>query len=135
MIIFNSFLKPWKQDFKIGRGRPENVRRNEIMEYMNLRKVYADFDETKHNKRKNKKTEGSNTEKKQTTGKTNDRNVCRHPGTHPWSECSLNPQSKNNHMNPRNPSYCGGRNTGRVETEDEADFKRGVAVATSVDRN
>ncbi len=35
MIIFNSFPEPWKRDIKIGRGRPENARRNKIMEYMN----------------------------------------------------------------------------------------------------
>jgi len=36
MFIFNSFPEPWKRDFKIGRGRPENADRKNILEYMNL---------------------------------------------------------------------------------------------------
>jgi hypothetical protein len=113
MIIFNSFPEPWKRDFKIGRGRPENFTRSAIMEYMNLRKSYADVDEEKHRKRKSDKGENSNANKKKTTGKPNGGNVCRHHGTHPWNECSLNPQSKNYHMNPRSPFYRGGRGGGR----------------------
>ena len=114
MIIFNSFPEPWKRDFKIGRGRPEGATRAEIMEYMNLRKTYADADEAKHKKRKNEKNETANTSnKKKQSGKPAEKNLCRHHGTHPWSECSLNPQSKNYHMNPRSPFYRGGRATGR----------------------
>jgi hypothetical protein len=59
MIIFNSFPEPWKRDFKIGRGRPEGATRGVIMEYMNLRKTYADADEVKHKKRKHEKNETS----------------------------------------------------------------------------
>ena len=113
MIIFNSFPEPWKRDFKIGRGRPENATRNEIMEYMNLRKSYADADEVKHKKRKNEKNEAPTSNKKKQTGKPSEKNICRHHGTHPWSECSLNPQSKNYHMNPRSPFFRGGRGAGR----------------------
>jgi hypothetical protein len=113
MIIFNSFPEPWKRDFKIGRGRPEGATRNAIMEYMNLRKTYADTDEVKHKKRKNEKNEPSTSNKKKLTGKSKEKNICRHHGTHPWNECSLNPQSKNYHMNPRSPFYRGGRGTGR----------------------
>jgi hypothetical protein len=39
----------------IGCGCPENATRATIMEYMNLRKTYADTDEVKHKKRKNEK--------------------------------------------------------------------------------
>ena len=113
MLIFNSFPEPWKRDFKIGRGRPENFTRSAIMEYMNLRKTYADVDEAQHKKRKNDKGENTSSNKKKQTGKPNDKNVCRHHGTHPWSECSLNPQSKNYHMNPRSPFFRGGRGGGR----------------------
>ena len=113
MIIFNSFPEPWKRDFKIGRGRPENATRGTIMEYMNLRKTYADADEAKHKKRKNEKNETNTSNKKKQTGKPNEKNICRHHGTHPWSECSLNPQSKNYHMNPRSPFHRGGRGPGR----------------------
>ncbi len=114
MIMFTSFPEPRKRDFKIGRGRPKNVRCNKIMEYMNLRKTYVDVDETKHNKRKNEKNEGHNKVKKKNSGENNERNVCRPHGTHPWSECCLNPQSRNHHMNPRSPFYRGGgRTSGR----------------------
>ena len=113
MIIFNSFPEPWKRDFKIGRGRPETATRSAIMEYMNLRKTYADADEAKHKKRKNEKNETNTSNKKRQTGKPAEKNICRHHGTHPWSECSLNPQSKNHFMNPRSPFYKGGRGTGR----------------------
>ena len=113
MIIFNSFPEPWKRDFKIGRGRPENATRNEIMEYMNLRKSYADANEVQHKKRKNEKNEAPTSNKKKQTGKPSEKNICRHHGTHPWSECSLNPQSKNYHMNPRSPFFRGGRGAGR----------------------
>lgn len=114
MMIFNSFPEPWKRDFKIGRGRPENATRAEIMEYMNLRKTYADSDEAKHKKRKSdNKNDSVGANKKKSLGKTNEKNVCRHHGTHPWSECSLNPQSKNYHMNPRSPFFRGGRGNGR----------------------
>jgi len=114
MIFFNSFPEPWKRDFKIGRGRPEGATRAEIMEYMNLRKTYADADEAKHKKRKSEKNETANTSnKKKQTGKPAEKNLCRHHGTHPWTECSLNPQSKNYHMNPRSPFYRGGRAPGR----------------------
>jgi hypothetical protein len=113
MLIFNSFPEPWKRDFKIGRGRPENFTRSAIMEYMNLRKTYADVDEAKHKKRKNDKNETAVSNKKKTPGKSSERNICRHHGTHPWSECSLNPQSKNYHMNPRSPFFRGGRGGGR----------------------
>ena len=113
MIIFNSFPEPWKRDFKIGRGRPENATRATIMEYMNLRKTYADADQVKHKKRKIEKNEVINSNKKKQTGKNTEKNICRHHGTHPWTECSLNPQSKNYHMNPRSPFYRGGRGPGR----------------------
>ena len=113
MIIFNSFPEPWKRDFMIGRGRPENATRATIMEYMNLRKTYADADEVKHKKRKNEKNEVMHSNKKKQTGKNTEKNICRHHGTHPWTECSLNPQSKNYHMNPRSPFYRGGRGNGR----------------------
>jgi hypothetical protein len=33
-------------------------------------------------------------------------------GTHPWSECSLNPRSKNFHLNPSSPFYRGGGSGG-----------------------
>jgi hypothetical protein len=113
MIIFNSFPDPWKRDFKIGRGRPEGATRGAIMEYMNLRKSYADADEEKHkNKRKNEKNETNTSNKKRYTGKSVEKNICRHHGTHPWNECSLNPQSKNYHMNPRSRFYRGGRGAG-----------------------
>ena len=113
MIIFNSFPDPWKRDFKIGRGRPEGATRATIMEYMNLRKTYADADEVKHKKRKNEKNETNpHSNKKMKHGKPTEKNNCRHHGTHPWNECSLNPQSKNYHMNPRSPFYRGGRGTG-----------------------
>jgi hypothetical protein len=116
MIIFNSYPEPWKRDFKIGRGRPEGATRGAIMEYMNLRKTYADADEVKHKKRKNEKNETTHTSsKKKQIGKPAERNLCRHHGTHPWNECSLNPQSKNYHMNPRSPFYRGGRAPGRGE--------------------
>ena len=116
MIIFNSFPEPWKRDFKIGRGRPENVNRNEIMEYMNLRKTYADADETKHKKRKNDRNDENGLAKKKSSGKNNEKNLCRHHGTHPWNECSLSPHSKNYHMNPRSPFYRGGRTVGRGDS-------------------
>jgi len=115
MIIFNSFPEPWKRDFKIGRGRPETATRHVIMEYMNLRKTYADADEAKHKKRKNEKTETHTSNKKKYAGKSTEKNICRHHGTHPWNECSLNPQSKNFHMNPRSPFFRGGRAPGRGE--------------------
>jgi len=113
MFIFNSFPEPWKRDFKIGRGRPENADRKNILEYMNLRKTYADDDEAKHKKRKNEKNEPNFKEKKRFTGKNSEKNICRHHGTHPWNECSLNPQSKNYFMNSRSPFYRGGRGGGR----------------------
>ncbi len=65
---------------KIGRGRPENATRNEIMEYMNLRKSYADADEVKHKKRKNEKNEAPTSNKKKQTGKPSEKNICRHHG-------------------------------------------------------
>lgn len=115
LIIFNSFPEPWKRDFKIGRGRPENFNLFTIMEYMNLRKTFADSDEGKHKKRKNDKNDQSESNKKKQAGKQNDRNMCRHHGTHPWHECSLNPQSKNYHLNPQSPFYRGGRGRGRIQ--------------------
>ena len=115
MIIFNSFPEPWKRDFKIGRGRPETATRSVIMEYMNLRKTFADADEAKHKKRKNEKNEPTTSNKKKTIGKSTEKNICRHHGTHPWSECSLNPQSKNYHMHPRSPFFRGSRGSGRGE--------------------
>ena len=55
MIIFNFFPEPWKRDYKIGRGHPETAQRNEILEYMNLQKTFADADKTKHKKEKLRK--------------------------------------------------------------------------------
>ena len=77
---------------------------------MNLPKTYADADEVK---RKNEENNAHTSNKKKQPGKNTEKNICRHHGTHPWTECSLNPQSKSYHMNPRSPFYRGGRGTGR----------------------
>ncbi len=69
-------------------------------------------------------------------GKNNERNVCHHHGTHPWSECSLNPQSRNYHMNLRSPFYRGGGCSscrGDREMEEEVDFRQEVVVTISAD--
>ena len=79
-----------------------------------MRKTYADADKAKHKKRKNEKNETANTSnKKKLSGKPAEKNLCRHHGTHPWNECSLNPQSKNYHMNERAREHYHFTNEGR----------------------
>jgi hypothetical protein len=113
LAVFSSFPEVWQNNFRLHRGRSVNFSREEIVAYFRDNKAIQDSKEDDNKSAKKRKgiketppTEG---ERKNKKGKTN---MCRHHGTHPWSECSLNPRSKNSVLNPSSPFYRGG-NGGR----------------------
>lgn len=107
LAIFHSFPEPWQSNFRLHRGRATDFTREEIMAYFRDNKAIQDSrEEDGKKKRKDRKetprTEGGN------GGKKAKKNDCKHHGTHPWSECSLNPRSKNYYLNSSSPFYRGG---------------------------
>lgn len=111
MVIFNSFPNIWLNEFRLARGNPVNAGRATIVEFFMTKKAVQDSTEEQNKKRKKEEKEKEKeTKNKGKKGKSGgDTNMCRKHKTHPWSECSENPKSKNYYLNPRSPFYRGGR--------------------------
>ena len=115
LMIFSTFPEPWQDEFTLNRGRAIHFTRTEIISYMENKKKIQDKaeDQTKR-KRKQESNNKEGKEDKQSKKKvTSNSNTCRHHGTHPWSECSLNPKSSNYHLKPNSPFYRSDRGGGR----------------------
>jgi len=118
LAIFNSFPEHWQGQFRLHRGRSTNFSREEIISYFRDKKAIQDSEEDNRSKKRKDKPDKAKSGDEKSNNKKQKQNTCRHHGTHPWSECSLNPRSKNYHMNPsspffRNGSSPAGRTAGR----------------------
>ena len=96
--VFRSFPVSWQNEYELYKGDARSAERREIIAYFEKKKKVVD-DKMKEKADKNKrKTESEkDTSNKRQKSKVN---ICRTHGTHPWSECSLNPRSKNYFKNP-----------------------------------
>ncbi len=113
MIIFNSFPNPWLNEFRLARGNPVNSGRDAILEFFMTKKAVQDSAEDNNKKRKKEEKEKESNGKNKNGKKAKTENMCRKHKTHPWSECSENPKSKNYYLNPKSPFFRGGRGSGR----------------------
>jgi hypothetical protein len=111
LAIFHSFPETWQSNFRLHRGRPTDSTREAIIAYFRDNKAIQDSRD-EGNKQKRKDRKGTTQAAGEGGGKRAKKNDCRHHGTHPWSECSLNPRSKNYFLTPSSPFYRGG-NGGR----------------------
>ena len=125
-IAFDSFPRDWKSAFLL-HNRLADKELDDIIEFMAKMKTTADTSERKKRKRGDEERirgGGSDSDKKkkhkeEKKGKKTAKNgepVChKHPhGSHSWSECSLNPESKNYGMfGGANSRSNGGNHGGR----------------------
>lgn len=126
LAIFNSFPEVWQSNFRLHRGRSTDFTREDIIAYFRDNKTIQDNkeDDNKKKRKGNKDSSPGNGGVEIKKTKTND---CRHHGTHPWSECSLNPHSKNYYMNPSSLFYrvnTSGRGGPRDRTQGRSDGGR-----------
>lgn len=110
MMIFQSFPNAWLNEFKLNRGRPTDFTRAQIVEYFSTKKSVQDASED--NNKKRKKVDQEKETKKHEGKKAKSENMCRKHKTHPWSDCSENPKSKNYYLNPKSPFFRGDRGSG-----------------------
>jgi len=118
-LIFQSFPNAWLNEFRLHKGDPLLSTLEVISQYFITKKQIQDNTEDTNKKRKKEDKgdnggNGNNKNKKQ-KGNADGAMCCKHK-THPWSECSQNPKSKNYLLNPKSPFYRGGqggRNGGR----------------------
>jgi hypothetical protein len=115
MIIFHSFPNAWLNEFRLARGNPVNSGRAAILEFFTTKKAVQDSSEEQNKKRKkeDKDKEGNGKHKSGKKQRTGEGNMCRKHKTHPWSECSENPKSKNYYLKPGSPFFRGGRGGSR----------------------